>query len=108
MLDLAGVYLDVVPLKAVTTLTGAVGTQELSARQGADLVMQNIPPIVSDMHLGQPMQRFMVHGSESLPAIKSTVYPFMMMGMVAKSPSARALSMYVCVSVNDPARHEGV
>ncbi|MDP9900536.1 ClcB-like voltage-gated chloride channel protein [Variovorax ginsengisoli] len=91
VVDEAGVYLGVVPLKA---LTAAGGTAGLSERQAVDLMAQDISPITADMDLGQALQRFMEHRGERLPVIENQARP-VLIGVVAKS---RLLATYVQLS----------
>jgi len=91
VVDSAGLYLGVVPLKA---LTAAAGATDLSAMQATDLMAQDICPIVADMDLGQALQRFMDHRGERLPVIESQGNA-VLLGVVAKS---RLLATYVRLS----------
>lgn len=91
VVDPAGLYLGVVPLKALTRATDAT---DLSAQRARDLVSQDISPIVADMSLGEALQRFMEHRGERLPVIESTARP-VLLGVVAKS---RLLATYVRLS----------
>lgn len=91
VVDSAGHYIGVVPLKA---LSAAAGTPDLSGRQAIDLLTDEISPLVAEMELGQALQRFMQHRGERLPVIKSTANP-VLVGVVAKS---RLLATYVRLS----------
>ncbi|WP_239467262.1 ClcB-like voltage-gated chloride channel protein [Rhodoferax koreensis] len=91
VVDAAGLYLGVVPLKALTAATDA---PDLATKHAADLVSQDISPIAADMNLGEALQRFMEHRGERLPVIESTARP-VLLGVVAKS---RLLATYVRLS----------
>ncbi|MDB5732122.1 MAG: chloride channel protein [Variovorax sp.] len=91
VVDAQSLFLGVVPLKA---LNAAAGVPGLLQKRAADLLVQEVVPITSDMNLGQALQRFLEHRGERLPVIESIKRP-VLLGVVAKSA---LLATYVRLS----------
>ncbi len=95
VVDPAGLYLGVVPLKALNAETDTSGLPARPTRTAADLMTtHDIQPLAADMQLGEALQRFMEHRGERLPVIESKSRP-LLIGVVAKS---RLLATYVRLS----------
>ncbi len=85
--DARGVFLGVVPLKALNT----GGTTPVRA---GDLISHEIAPLDAGMALGAALQRFMEHRGERLPVVAAGDDP-VLLGVVNKS---RLLATYVRLS----------
>ena len=74
-------FLGVVPLNKLSAVAGAINLEKKCA---ADLLVDEITPLTSDMTLTQALQRFMDHPGERLPVVDSLDSPILL-GVVNKS-----------------------
>ncbi len=84
-------FLGVVPLKK---LSAVAGVTDLTNKCAADLLVDEITPLTSDMTLAEALQRFMDHRGERLPVVDSLASP-VLLGVVNKST---LLATYVRLS----------